>query len=305
MKLGNRYLKSGVGIVLVVDYRPFTHISLLGDFLLQGTVGKTALVALLVYVFVDANTPVPGKALFGEGINPPLQWKESDPDGFVVATYNIRRSKGEDGVRDISRSARVLQDADIDIVGLNELSGTLFYGLTDQAEQLGRLMGAGWLFAPTYRQFFQDHFGNGLISRFSIDSWRINPLLTNEDHDDSYRNMIVASLMVSDTEVHILNTHLDRSRVRSRQLHQVLEHFRGLPSPAILIGDLNTRHDDEVLAEFLEDPLYVDATHSIDPEHDVEWIISKGLTVVSGGMEPVGVSDHPAYWVKFKILTAR
>ena len=272
---------------------------------MKGILGKTALVALVVYVFVDANTPIPGRALLGEGINPPSQWKESDSDGFVVATYNIRRSKGEDGVRDISRSARVLQDADIDIVGLNELSGTLFYGLTDQAEQLGRLLEAGWLFAPAYQQFFQDHFGNGLISRFSIDSWRINPLLTSEDHDDSYRNMIIVSLMVSDTKVHILNTHLDRSGVRNRQLHQVLEHFRGLPSPAILIGDLNTRHDDEVLAEFLKDPLYVDATHSIDPEHDVEWIISKGLTVVSGGMEPVGVSDHPAYWVKFRILTAR
>ena len=272
---------------------------------MKGILGKTALAVLLVYVLVDANTPIPGRALSGEGINPPSQWKEADPQGFVVATFNIRRSKGEDGVRDITRSARVLQDAGADIVGLNELSGTFFYGLTDQAEQLGRLLEAGWLYAPAYRQFYQDHFGNGLISRFPIDTWRIHPLLTSEDHDDSYRNMIVASMVVSDTEVHILNTHLDRSGVRSKQLGQVLEHFRALPSPAVLIGDLNARHDDEILAEFLEDARYIDATHSIDDAHDVEWIISKGLTVVSGGMEPVGISDHPAYWVKFRIPTAR
>jgi endonuclease/exonuclease/phosphatase family metal-dependent hydrolase len=217
----------------------------------------------------------------------------------VVATYNIRRSKGEDGKRNIHRSAAVLRNADADIIGLNELSGTLFYGLTDQAQQIGRLLDAGWLFAPTYQQFFQKHFGNGIISRFPVEYWQVHPLLTSEDHDDSFRNMIVVKIPVANNKIYLVNTHLDRSNLRSEQLRQVLEYFSSLPSPAILIGDLNTRHDDEILSEFLQQPDYVDATHAIDDQHDVEWIISKGLAVLSGGTEPVGVSDHPAYWVEF------
>jgi hypothetical protein len=29
----------------------------------------------------------------------------------------------------------------------------------------------------------------------------------------------------------------------------------------------------------------------------VDWIISKGLLIESGDMEPIGISDHAAYWI--------
>ena len=268
---------------------------------MRGRLGRLVLALLLCYLVADFNTQVPGKAMYGQNINPPSVWKLAEGNSFVLATYNIRRSKGDDGQRDIKRSVNVLMNAGADIVGLNELSGSLFYGLTDQAEQIGQLLDAGWLFAPTYQQFFQNHFGNGIISRFPVDGWRVYPLLTSDEHDASFRNMVIVKIPFANNEIYVLNTHLDRSKVRVEQLRQVLGHFESLPSPAVLVGDLNTRLDDNIMTDFLSNPAYVDATYMINEEHDVEWIIAKGLTILSGGTEPVGVSDHPAYWVEFAI----
>ena len=82
--------------------------------------GYLSIAALLIFVVLDANTPIPGAATYGESINPPDRWAQADPDRFVVSTYNIRRSKGEDNKRDISRAADVLRDADADIIGIAE-----------------------------------------------------------------------------------------------------------------------------------------------------------------------------------------
>ena len=266
---------------------------------MKSNLKKFVLLALAVYFLVDFATERPETATFGNNINPPSNWKVPNKNSFVVATYNIRRSKGEDGKRAIDRSIKVLENSGADIIGMNELSGTIFYGLTNQAEQVGKSLDAGWLFAPTYRQFFQDYFGNGIVSKFAVDWWAVHPLLSSEIHDSSPRNMIIASIPVGDTRLYLINTHLDRREDRKAQLGQVLKSFSSLPSPAILLGDLNTRADDPLLSQFLKNPDYLNATYAIDNRHDVEWIISKGLSVLSGGSEPVGVSDHPAYWIKF------
>ena len=239
--------------------------------------------------------------MYGQSISPPSEWKVADESSFVIATYNIRRSKGSDGKRDIKRTASALEHIDADIIGLNELSGTLFYGLNNQAEQIGQLLDAGWLFAPTYRQFFQNHFGNGIVSYFPVDEWRVHPLLNSNNHDASYRNMVIVKIPFGSKALYVLNTHLDRSEVRGRQLRQVLEQFTSLPSPAVLVGDLNTRPNDNIMTDFLSSSEYIDFTQIINQKHDVEWIIGKGLTYISGGMGPADASDHPAYWAELAI----
>ena len=98
-----------------------------------------------------------------------------------------------------------------------------------------------------------------------------------------------------------MNTHLDRSEIRVKQLRQVLEHFTLLPSPAVLVGDLNTRPNDNIMTEFLSGTEYINVTQMINEKQDVDWIIAKGLTFISGGMEPAGASDHPAYWAELEI----
>ena len=126
-------------------------------------------------------------------------------------------------------------------------------------------------------------------------------MLTSDDHEASFRNMVIVKIPFASKVVYVLNTHLDRSEVRVKQLRQVLQHFTSLPSPAVLLGDLNTRPDDNIMTDFLSNSEYIDVTRMINENHDVEWIIGKGLTFISGGMEPSGVSDHPAYWAELAL----
>ncbi|MEH6593528.1 MAG: endonuclease/exonuclease/phosphatase family protein [Halioglobus sp.] len=263
----------------------------------------TLLLVALAYILVKANCPVALATSSSTSLDSPNETQTPIPAQFTVATYNIQRSKGLDNDRDINRAVGVLRNAYADIIGLNELSGTLFYGLTDQAEQIGSALGFSWLFAPTYRLLFQDHLGNGLVSRWPVSSWKIYPLVEDETGKQTFRNMIVASVPMQDAILHIVITHLDRSAVRPRQLQQVLKLYKSLPEPAILLGDLNTKKFDPQMVQFFADSLASDAiTVALGRKNRrLDWIMSRGLTVVSGGMQERGISDHPAYWVKFQL----
>lgn len=262
---------------------------------------KVLFFAALLALYMQLDAPTPGKALIGDEINAPKQWKDAQQSEFVIATYNIRRSKGNDGERDISRSAAVLKQAQADIVGLNELSGTLFYGSKDQAEQMAQLLDTGWLFAPTDDRWYQHYFGNGLLSRFPVSEWQVHPLYAGVKETRSLRNMIIANIPINGRELHVLVTHLDRGNIREQQLTQVLNRFRQLPEPAVILGDFNSEIDNQQLQEFLSDPHYTDAVKIAMGKQleRIDWIISKGLEVKSGGMQERGISDHPAFWVRF------
>jgi endonuclease/exonuclease/phosphatase family metal-dependent hydrolase len=64
-----------------------------------------------------------------------------------VATYNIHRCRGLDGRTSAGRIAEVIRAVDADIVALQEVVGA---GPTSggHAEELGALLGMGWVMAP-------------------------------------------------------------------------------------------------------------------------------------------------------------
>ena len=55
-------------------------------------------------------------------------------DSVIIGTYNIHRSRGTDGRRDLNRIAEVIKDCDI--VGLQEVEGSTWRGLNNQAYTL-------------------------------------------------------------------------------------------------------------------------------------------------------------------------
>ncbi|MCU0913337.1 MAG: endonuclease/exonuclease/phosphatase family protein [Planctomycetes bacterium] len=221
---------------------------------------------------------------------------------FRIATYNIHRGKGTDGIRDLGRTAGVLQDADL--IGLNEVAGSAFWGWANQAEQLGRALGLGWQFAPNQRRWHRDYFGNGLLSRFDVGRWTSVPLVYDRAGSHSPRNLFTAEVLAGPASTTFLVTHLDRGAIRPAQLKAVLGEFVK-HTPAALVGDFNTSATDPLLVAFFADANNVDAIgrvlgRSDDPDR-IDWIITRGLTVLTGGKEPVGVSDHPYYWVDVAI----
>ena len=260
----------------------------------------TVSVALNVWS-ASLRTPAPaalGHDLTRPGNDPNQAEQGQDKDSFRIATYNIQRAKGTDGQRDIGRIAAVLTN--MDVVGLNELAGRSLRGLPDQAEQLGRRLHRGWLFAPNQRRWYRDSFGNGCLSRLPVNAWHNEPLPYDKDTSQSFRNLLTLHTRIRDSDIVIMVTHLDRRDIRTMQLHYVLDRFQQY-SKAVLMGDLNSMADDPQLTALLTDPVNQDAigTHlneTDDPER-VDWIIVRGLNVISCGFNPRGPSDHPCYWV--------
>ena len=86
----------------------------------------------------------------------------------------------------------------------------------------------------------------------------------------------------------------------------MLDTFSALPIPAILVGDLNTLESETQLGDYIgrNDVTDAIATATGSTDGKIDWIISRGLTVLGGGIEERGVSDHPAYWVTFQTPTA-
>jgi endonuclease/exonuclease/phosphatase family metal-dependent hydrolase len=104
-------------------------------------------------------------------------------------------------------------------------------------------------------------------------------------------------------------THIHRRRQRERdaQLLAVAEMFLSLGEPAILLGDLNCPAGEPPLRELLQMPGVTDAIGEIvrgrggwDPPGRVDWIITRGLRPVDGGIVDKGASDHPLVWVELE-----
>ena len=226
----------------------------------------------------------------GHGIHAAAAWRADEPATFRVATFNIRRGKGMDGVRDLERTARTLQG--FDIVGLNEVGG----GEPDQAQRLGKLLGMGYLFVPAERRWYRDDYGNGFLSRFPVGAWRRDPL-------PGRRNSFEARVRVGESEIPVLLTHL-RVGTPDGSLGPVLAGFKS-HERAVLMGDLNARGDAPLLQELLDSGEALDAIHATvegdDPARRVDWILVRGLRVVAGGRIDLRASDHPCYWVELAV----
>ena len=105
--------------------------------------------------------------------------------------------------------------------------------------------------------------------------------------------------------VHILLTHIVRGQQapREAQLAEVIAMFLSLPEPAVLMGDLNSKSDSPTLAKLLARPDVLDAIgQATGDKHPgrINWIITRGMHCVSGGMRDNGASDHPLYWAELE-----
>lgn len=253
-----------------------------------------SIVAICVAVGVLLWCAIPRRTAAHSGVLGPIARDGPlAPESVRVATYNIHGSRGMDRSRDLSRTARVIQGADV--AALQEVHADW---RCSQAQSLGQMLAMGWLYTPTVRRWCCDHRGNALLSRFPIKHWQTY-LLPNVA-GRRYRNYTIAEIMLGEVVLSLLFTHLHTRGGRESQLRIVLKHFEGLPLPAMLMGDLNTRMDDPVLAQHLPAGS-TDAIRSSLGDRDftgrVDCIITRGLKINDGGFTPPGASDHPYFWV--------
>jgi len=259
------------------------------------------LISFLVLIYFLAGISEPVGNASGTQINPPNKWRSNSVTIFNVGTYNIHQAKGLDGVRDIGRIAKELEG--LSIVSLQEVRGPTWFDSADQTQQLGRLLDLGWLFAPTKTRWMRSSSGNGLLSRFEVNSWRIQQL--DSTVESSYRNFVVAKILIGSNVVTLINTHIHTDVGRKNQLQTVIEEFIK-HDVVVLAGDLNTRRLQSPLKELLADPEVTDAiTVALGrepPIWTVDWILTRGLKVLSGKYVEAGASDHPLYSVQLSFL---
>lgn len=219
-----------------------------------------------------------------------------------LATFNIHGGRGEDGRVDLQRTAETIRR--FHIVGLNEVRGHRLATPDNQAAELGHLLGRAWLHAPAEYRWYCQSFGNGLLTALPARRWQRIALPHRLDR--SYRNALIVAVDTGPRPVNLLITHLNQRvpEERASQFSMVAGLFLALAEPAVLLGDLNCRADDRLMADLLARPGVVEplsATGAADVPDRVDWVLLRGLECLAAGVEATPASDHPVVWCEIAI----
>ncbi len=156
----------------------------------------------------------------------------------AVATYNVHRCLGRDGVQDAARIARVIREMDASIVGLQEVES--YHAGEPQHHQLTHIVRSTGLIAVAGPAMYrpQAHFGNSLLTR--------ERLLRVERHDLSVSNReprgaVEAELDAGGIRLRTIVAHLGLATgERWRQARRLLEIVARQPDvPTIVMADFN------------------------------------------------------------------
>ena len=180
-----------------------------------------------------------------------------------IATYNVHRCRGLDGRTRPERIARVLRAIDADVIALQEVIGAGPRG-GGHAEELGALLGMGWVMAPA-RQLRGHQFGNAVLSRF--------PITQHIEHDLSWKTCEPRRVQRVDvgvdspgggTTLHVYNVHfgtaiLERTHQAERLAAIVSD--RHVAGPKLVLGDFNEWMRGKATAILIEKLNSVDLTN--------------------------------------------
>lgn len=154
-----------------------------------------------------------------------------------VATYNIHRCRGLDGRTIPARVADVIRSIEPDVIALQEVVGA-GPASAGHAEELGALLGMGWVMAPT-RQLRGSQFGNVVLSRF--------PIRHHAQYDLSWktcepRGCQRVDIAFGDDTLHLYNVHLGTAllerRYQAGRLSAIVHDHR-VGVPKVVLGDFN------------------------------------------------------------------
>jgi endonuclease/exonuclease/phosphatase family metal-dependent hydrolase len=154
-----------------------------------------------------------------------------------VATYNIHRCRGLDGRTNPARIASVIRAINPDVIALQEVIGA-GPNSTGHAEELGALLGMGWVMAPT-RHLRGSLFGNVVLSR--------HPILHHTHYDLSWKTCEPrccqrVEVALGDDTLHLYNVHLGTAilerRYQAGRLGSIVQDRR-VGVPKLVLGDFN------------------------------------------------------------------
>jgi len=159
-------------------------------------------------------------------------------DLLHVASYNVHRCIGLDGLHHPERVARVIRELGVDILGLQEvaLSMVSLEG-QHQIEYLARSSGLHVIAGPTKLRN-RSRFGNALLTRFDIEEVRQIDLSLPGKRP---RGALDVDLRCYGRSVRVVVTHLGLGRAeRGKQVARLLDIIsEERDGPTIIVGDMN------------------------------------------------------------------
>jgi endonuclease/exonuclease/phosphatase family metal-dependent hydrolase len=152
------------------------------------------------------------------------------PATVRIATYNIHRCRGLDGLTRPGRIVEVLRHINADVIALQEVRG--------QAEEIGAELGMGWVMATTRLHRGQE-YGNVILSH--------HPIKGHSQYDLSYRSCEPRCVLRADVQIgrhclHVFNVHLGTALLERRYQAGRLSAFvndHRVTGAKIVLGDLN------------------------------------------------------------------
>ncbi len=228
-------------------------ISLFGFGLTGATrVGRSNAVGANDWVLAGAAALLPLAALVAT-FSQDIETGPASEDVIRVMSYNIHSAFNIDGVLDIESIARVIEDSQADIVGLQEVPrGRLLSGTSDMLTLLRLRLGFEHV---AYFGTTDPVWGNAILSRYPITD--IGTDYLPKVGTPMRRGLLGATIQVGGTEILVISTHLqhvnnqdthdddpmaDLYPVHLEQINTILEDWGGR-SPAVLMGDFNARPD--------------------------------------------------------------
>ena len=215
-------------------------------------------------------------------------------DRLMIGTFNIDGGQGLDGKIDLARTANCMQK--LDFIGMNEVHGFRWGEPKNQAIPLSDLLHLPYLYVPAEKRWGRETFGNAVFSDLPITNW--HRIVLPSRFLRAKRNYLLTDAQWHGKTIHIITTHTDWKVGGVEQFQIVRDRFLALPSPAILMGDLNMPPSDNLIQQLKNTPGVEEAIDQIFDKIPgrVDWIFLRGLHAIDAAPVDLKASDHPAYW---------
>jgi endonuclease/exonuclease/phosphatase family metal-dependent hydrolase len=167
-----------------------------------------------------------------------------------VLTYNIHHGEGTDRKLDLERIAKVIADAQPDLVAVQEVDHkTKRTGGVDQTAELAKLTKLHGKFGKAI-DFQGGQYGQAVLSKFPIREFKVHELPNEGEREQRVAVAAEVQLGEGGPTLLFVSTHLDHERddLRQKQAAKLDELFGKIKPPVILAGDLNATPDSKPLA---------------------------------------------------------
>lgn len=170
-----------------------------------------------------------------------------------IMSFNIASGLTMDGRLDLELTASAIEEADVDIAGLQEVDQNFSQrtDFTDQVKWLSKRLNMHAAFGPNLTINPADArwpihaYGNAVLSRHPIKSFR-NHLLekVGAGTESEQRGLLEAIVEVDGESIAFFNTHLSlKKRQLELNVEELLDIMRHKDMPVILVGDFNAEPD--------------------------------------------------------------